>query len=116
MAFLSQHKLMLALAGIVVAGAAWWGLSGSAAPAPILSGGTGGAAPDQSLVETLLQLRSVSLSSTILTEPAFIGLRDFGQQIVPEPVGRANPFLIIAPPTATPASSKTPASQSTTRP
>jgi len=117
MGFLSQHKLTLALAGVVIAGAAWWGLSGSSTPVPILSGGGSGTAPDQSLVTTLLQLRSVSLSGTILTEPAFTGLKDFGQQIMPEPVGRANPFLIILPSADSSAvSSKTSTLPSTKRP
>lgn len=44
------------------------------------------------IVDTLLTLRAVSLSGTIFSDPAFSSLNDFGTQIVPEPVGRPNPF------------------------
>lgn len=47
---------------------------------------------DRELVESLLTLRAISLSGTIFNDPAFQKLQDFGTMIVPEPVGRANPF------------------------
>ena len=47
---------------------------------------------DKDLVTTLLQLRAVTLEGAIFQDPAFKSLRDFGTQIVPEPIGRANPF------------------------
>lgn len=54
---------------------------------------TGASGPiDQELVATLLELRSVTLSGTIFSDPVFQSLKDFGVQIVPEPAGRANPF------------------------
>ena len=49
-------------------------------------------AVDSDVVTILLQLRAVSLSGTIFSDAAFTSLKDFGSQIVPEPVGRANPF------------------------
>ena len=61
---------------------------------------------ERSLIDTLLQLRSVSLSSAIFSDPAFANLRDFGSQIVPESVGRPNPFAPISTnPTSTPGAS-----------
>lgn len=47
---------------------------------------------ERDLVATLLQLRTVTLDGTVFSDPAFQSLRDFGSQIVPEPVGRPNPF------------------------
>lgn len=47
---------------------------------------------DGDVVGVLLQLRAVSLSGTIFTDPAFQALQDFGSEIIPEPVGRQNPF------------------------
>jgi hypothetical protein len=47
---------------------------------------------DADIVNTLLELRAVSLSGTIFSDPAFLRLKDFGSQIIPEPVGRPNPF------------------------
>ncbi len=93
-----RHKLIIILA-IVVAGLAWWGLSGigsSSSPSSSLLSTQGGDASltpaDQNLVATLLQLRAVKLESTIFSEPAFGALKDFSTPIIPEPVGRENPF------------------------
>jgi hypothetical protein len=47
---------------------------------------------DRDIVNVLLQLRAVTLSGTIFTDPTFMTLQDFGSEIVPEPVGRPNPF------------------------
>lgn len=94
MSFLSQHKLIVIIAIIVVAGGVWYGLSGSSASAPPLltQTSTSGNSADQDLVSTLLALRSVKLDGTILSDPSFLQLKDFSTQIVPEPVGRPNPF------------------------
>lgn len=95
MAFLARHKLIIILA-LVVAGVAWWGLSGvGSSPSSLLttqSVDSSLSPADQSLVATLLQLRAVKLDGTILSEPAFKALSDFSTKIVPEPVGRDNPF------------------------
>lgn len=47
---------------------------------------------DRDLVATLLQLRAVSLDGAVFQDPVFQSLFDFGSEIVPEPVGRTNPF------------------------
>ncbi len=97
MKFLLKHKLIIILA-IVVAILAWWGLSGlgGAPSSPSLLSTQGGdkalTPADQNLVATLLQLRAVKLDGTIFSEPAFAALKDFSTPIVPEPVGRQNPF------------------------
>jgi len=38
-------------------------------------------------------MRSIRLDSSIFENPAFASLRDFGREIIPEPVGRTNPFV-----------------------
>lgn len=99
MSLLSEHKILtLALISAVVLAALWYGFSrGTPSSSLLTAQGTAGAtnAEDQDLVETLLQLRAVSLSGTILNDPAFRSLQDFGTQIIPEPVGRPNPFAPI---------------------
>ncbi len=50
---------------------------------------------EKALVESLLALRAVTLSGTVFTDPVFRSLRDFGTEILPEQVGRENPFLPI---------------------
>jgi hypothetical protein len=90
----------------------FYAMSSSAPPAPILttSGTTGSPSADssdQELVATLLALRAVTLSGTIFQDPAFISLSDFSTPIVPEPVGRPNPFAPLQSGTSTPDNSRT---------
>lgn len=94
MNWIMQHKLVFIIAIVVIAAGVWFGLSQSGTPAPLLitETVTTSAAGDKGLVGTLLALRAVTLSGTIFTEPAFMSLQDFGTTIVPEPVGRDNPF------------------------
>lgn len=92
MHFFSQYKWFIILgASVVVAIGAWVVLSEPpqeelTTTAPVEEG------IDKELVGTLLKLRTVSLTGTIFADPAFQTLQDFGTQIIPEPVGRPNPF------------------------
>ncbi|OGG47951.1 hypothetical protein A3D66_01375 [Candidatus Kaiserbacteria bacterium RIFCSPHIGHO2_02_FULL_50_9] len=52
----------------------------------------GNVAIGEDLVALLLQLQSIRLDPTVFNDPAFRSLRDFGQPIPDEPVGRPNPF------------------------
>ncbi len=52
---------------------------------------------DQEILKLLLDMRSIQLDSGIFENPAFSSLRDFGKNIVPEPVGRENPFIPLVP-------------------
>lgn len=87
-----QHKVIIVIVGLLIALGVWYGLSSSSAPVPLLTTDTPTNAPGQDLVETLLALRAVNLDGTIFTESAFMGLQDYSTPIVPEPVGRTNPF------------------------
>ncbi|MEK7479783.1 MAG: hypothetical protein AAB665_00680 [Patescibacteria group bacterium] len=86
---------------VAIAVGVWWGLGGGGASDDELlateSASDESSIGDKDLVATLLALRSVSLSGTILSDPAFLGLKDFGTEIVPEPVGRPNPFAPLSP-------------------
>lgn len=57
--------------------------------------GTEELALESDLLTILINLRSIKLDDSIFSNPAFISLRDFGQDIVPEPVGRENPFAPV---------------------
>lgn len=90
---------------IIVLFGAWYALSGSSASTPAITTTpvVGASTGDQTLIATLLQLRSVKLDGTVFTDPAFTALQDFSTPIVPEPVGRPNPFAplqssVTAPP------------------
>jgi len=91
----SGNKLAMAAAALIIAGAVWYGFSDSSAPTPVL--GTEGASgvvssEDQDLVTSLLKLHSVTLTGTIFSSQAFLGLKDFSTDITQEPVGRIDPF------------------------
>ncbi len=97
MSWIAQHKLIFIVLILIIVVGVWYGLSQGGTPAPLLTtqtvdGTTATGGADQQLVGTLLALRAVALNGTIFTEPAFTSLQDFGTTIIPEPVGRENPF------------------------
>ncbi|OGG57433.1 hypothetical protein A2853_03660 [Candidatus Kaiserbacteria bacterium RIFCSPHIGHO2_01_FULL_55_17] len=94
MGFFSKYKTYLFIAGgALIAIGVWWGFSAETPSDSLLTTErVEGGPADKALVDTLLQLRSVTLSGTIFSDPAFILLQDFGTQIIPEPIGRPNPF------------------------
>lgn len=50
---------------------------------------------ESDLLSLLLDIRSVKLDGSIFTKEVFNSLQDFGQEIVPESIGRENPFAPI---------------------
>ncbi len=98
MSLISQHKLIAVIIVIVLLGGGWYALSGNSAPAPTLTTtqAAGSSPANSNLVSTLLALRSVKLDASIFSDPAFMSLKDFSTQIVPEPVGRPNPFAPLS--------------------
>ena len=44
------------------------------------------------ILQLLLNLKSLQLNASIFSNPAFRSLKDFGQDIPPQPRGRENPF------------------------
>ena len=47
---------------------------------------------DQELISLLLQLKGITLDEKFFSNPVFLSLQDFSQTLVPEPIGRNNPF------------------------
>lgn len=93
MALFKSKLVLLILAGIVLAGVVWYSfMRDDATPLLKTQDLTEATNVDGDVVGVLLQLRAVSLSGTIFTDPAFQALQDFSSEIVPEPVGRPNPF------------------------
>lgn len=93
-----KHKIVAILGALVIAIAAWYFLSGSSTPAPVLTSEQPAGAPPgtQQLIQSLLSLRAVNLSGTIFSNPAFQALQDFTTPVVPEPVGRSDPFAPLS--------------------
>ena len=50
---------------------------------------------EESLVTMVLQVKNLELDGSIFEDKAFIGLKDFGIEIVKQPVGRINPFRVV---------------------
>ena len=100
-----RHKMILVAVALVVALLAWYGLSQGKEPTSLLSTESTSNPADQDLIETLLALRAVKLEGTIFTEPVFQNLTDFSTQIIPEPIGRPNPFAPLEGSTGSSASS-----------
>lgn len=98
MEMILRHKFILIIAVVLVAGVMWFVLAPSQEVPLVVTENTA-TATDGDLVQQLLQLRAVSLSGTIFSDPSFMSLQDFGVELRPEPVGRPNPF---APLTVTP--------------
>jgi len=91
MDFLIRHKIIVLLIGLGIAGFAWYSMTAPSSTA-LLTTDSPLNGPDQELVETLLALRSVKLDGTIFSEGAFTQLQDYSTPIIPEPIGRDNPF------------------------
>lgn len=92
--FLSRNILFIILSGVIIAGGVWYTLRGENPSPTIVTTQTEGGSAEKEVVDTLLALRAVTLSGTIFSDPAFQTLKDFGVQIVPETVGRENPFAL----------------------
>lgn len=96
--FILGHKIIVVVIALLVAAFAWIGLSGSSSSEDgslltteiVLNEG-----PEKDLVATLLALRAVKLDASLFSDATFMSLRDFSTQIVPEPVGRPNPFAAL---------------------
>ncbi len=52
-------------------------------------------AGDNELLILLINLRSITLNESLFNDSAFKSLVDFGQQLIPEPIGRRNPFAPV---------------------
>lgn len=94
MSLFKNKIVILVLVGVVLAGVVWYSFMRDTGAAPLLKTEdlTQANGVDSDVVAILLQLRAVSLAGTIFTDPVFRSLQDFGSEIVPEPVGRQNPF------------------------
>ncbi|OGG56568.1 hypothetical protein A2680_03095 [Candidatus Kaiserbacteria bacterium RIFCSPHIGHO2_01_FULL_55_37] len=104
---LIQHKILLVVTALVIAGGVWYGMSSTPASPDLAPTATSAdvAPVDQGIVQILLTLRAVKLDGMIFSDPTFMKLQDFSTEIQPETVGRTNPFAPIAPQSQTSTSS-----------
>lgn len=58
----------------------------------LTSSSTSQSSPEQKLIPLLLKIQSVTLDEKLFLDPVFRALVDFSQPIVPENIGKPNPF------------------------
>ena len=91
-----RKKIILAAVGVIVLFMLYtFFFTGGEAPgtSPLTAQDTAGSEViGQARVALLLQLQPIRLDPAVFGDPAFRSLRDFGQPIPDEPVGRPNPF------------------------
>lgn len=100
MEFIKKYKniafSIVAIAIAAVLYTAFFGTSGS--DLSLLTSETPqatGRAVGEDVLELLVTLRGIDLDGSIFEDPAFRGLEDFSRELVPEPVGRENPFAPV---------------------
>jgi len=91
---IKQNKVIIVILIIIIVAFTWFGLSDKQPTTSLLSSETRGSesVAEQEILRILLDMRSIRLDSSIFENPSFASLRDFGRDIVAEPVGRTNPF------------------------
>jgi len=92
---IKQNKVILIVLVVVIVGFVWFGFLSDRQPTTTLLTSdvrSDASVAEQEILRILLDMRSIRLNSAIFENPAFASLQDFGRDIVPEPVGRTNPF------------------------
>ena len=94
---IQKNKIIIGILVVIIAAFAWFGLSDQQPSTSLLTSESRNdtAVADQEILRVLLDMRSIRLDSSIFENPAFASLRDFGREIIPEPVGRRNPFAPV---------------------
>lgn len=98
MGIFKKYKNIIIIAVIIVIAAFAYNLFVGKTDDSLLTSevkGTENSALETDLLSILIDLRSITLDDSIFSNQAFMSLRDFGQDIVPEPVGRENPFAPV---------------------
>lgn len=107
-------KILIALGVLVVVFAVYRIFFTTQPDVPLSSETVSGLpAEDGDLLSLLLQLKSITLSDELLTDSTFVTLQDFTVKLIPEPVGRRNPFAVIGAIESKPTASTTTASTTT---
>lgn len=93
--FLKENKVLTGIivaVVLVVGGYFAYGTGSSDELLTTTDAGTPTSQVSKELLSVLANLKSISLDTSIFTDPAFLSLSDFGTTIPLEPVGRDNPF------------------------
>lgn len=96
----SKNKMILIVVGVIIGGFVLYSyIAGDSSTSLIQANNEPASAEaragERAILDTLFQLKAITLSGTIFTNVAFETLRDFRTEIVAEPIGRKNPFAPI---------------------
>ncbi len=94
MNLITKYKNILTILVVVIAAFIAYSFFFGGAPEAVLSSDVPSeqVAVDHELIALLLELKGIRLDDSIFADPVFMSLQDFSQELVPEPVGRDNPF------------------------
>lgn len=94
MTLLKRYRTLIIAAVLIAGGFLVYSNFFAGSKEPLLSGQapSPNTPADQDLITLLFQLKSIKLDNTIFNDTAFRSLQDFSQALVPEPIGRTNPF------------------------
>jgi hypothetical protein len=95
---LNRQTILIAVLVVAAALGASFFLSNRESPDSLITTETiaGSSSTEKELVTTLLALRAVTLDGAIFNETSFLILSDSSSPILPEPVGRPNPFAPLS--------------------
>jgi len=96
MDIIKENKVILVIVVIIIALLAFYGMSSGGNSNNALlstkSTATNTTVNDRELLQLLTDMRNIHLEGHIFESAAYTSLQDFGRSIVPEPVGRKDPF------------------------
>jgi len=95
MDILKENKAVIVIIVIIGVILLIYGFSGSGSGGALLTsqnGGVTGSVDERNIIRELNILKDIRLDGHIFQDPAYMSLHDFSRQIVPEPVGRPDPF------------------------
>ncbi len=96
MELLKENKAIFIIIILIMALLAFYSMSsGNGSTQSLLSNSapdTNDAVNDRELLQLLTDMRNIHLDGNIFESDAYTSLKDFSRSIVPEPVGREDPF------------------------
>ncbi len=99
MTILKRYKTLLIAVVVIAIAFAGYSYFFPASNQPVLSTLTPSSATpavDQDLIKLLATLKAIKLDPAIFSDSGFQSLQDFSQTLIPETVGRVNPFAPLA--------------------
>jgi len=99
MQILKENKAILVIIIIIIVILAWYGMSKSKSRNDSIVSVTSADATanidERKLLQLLTDMSKIKLDGHIFESAAYMSLQDFNKKIVPEPVGRQDPFAVV---------------------